>query len=228
MFVFVALFLACVGAVNAGTINTGVKMTADVYVFAQSWQPGFCNGQANYVGCNDPKEFWKTHFTIHGLWPQYLAGGYPQSCTTEAFNSSVPYEVGWTDMTTYWPDAQYAESDVPNYYTLWSHEWSKHGTCTGLSQYDYMSQTVNLDKSFGTPVLISNNVGGSINAEELRNYYGGPTRVSLQCNSGNYLNGVYTCWSQVNGKVSSQIECPTDVQKEDTCPGSTINIGAFK
>ena len=53
-----------------------------------------------------------------GLWPQYTAGGYPQSCTTEPFNASVPYEIGWDTMVKYWVDASYAESD-PNYNQFW-------------------------------------------------------------------------------------------------------------
>lgn len=204
-----------------------MEMKGDLYVFAQSWQPGFCNGKSGYYGCSNPKDFWRTHFTIHGLWPQYSAGGYPQSCTKEAFNTTVPYEVGWTDMTNYWPNAQYPESD-PNYDSFWTHEWSKHGTCSGLSQSDYFTYTLNLEKALGTPEMISKNVGGSVNATELRNFYGGASRASLQCNSGNYINGIYTCWSQVDGKPISQVVCPSDVQKEDTCPGSMVNIGAFK
>ena len=227
MIAYIALILAFVAMVSAGTISSSSSASGDVFVFAQSWQPGFCSGKSNYYGCSNPKDFWNKYFTIHGLWPQYSSGGYPHDCTTEAFNTTVPYEVGWTDMTTNWPNAQYEESD-PNYDSFWIHEWSKHGTCTGLSQYDYFSTTMNLLKQFGTPALITNNVGGSVSASDLRTYYGGSTMVALQCNSGNYINGVYTCWNQVNGKPTTQVVCPSDVQKEDTCSGSTVYISSFK
>jgi ribonuclease I len=79
----------------------------DMYVFAYSWQPEFCDGKTGY-------EIWLLQssplmeFTLHGLWPQYSSGGYPSYCTTEPFDPSVPDNVGWTDMTTSWPNAQYA------------------------------------------------------------------------------------------------------------------------
>ncbi len=85
----------------------------DVYVFAYSWEPEFCYGNYGaYPGCSDPQAFWGLDFTIHGLWPQYSTGGYPSSCTTEAFNTSVPEEVGMSTMTQYWPNVQKAEGSA--------------------------------------------------------------------------------------------------------------------
>eukprot|EP00349_Pseudokeronopsis_sp_Brazil_P002783 CAMPEP_0202963824 /NCGR_PEP_ID=MMETSP1396-20130829/7856_1 /ASSEMBLY_ACC=CAM_ASM_000872 /TAXON_ID= /ORGANISM="Pseudokeronopsis sp., Strain Brazil" /LENGTH=228 /DNA_ID=CAMNT_0049685385 /DNA_START=16 /DNA_END=702 /DNA_ORIENTATION=+ len=222
------LVLTFAAVVLAGSAPVKGGMTGDIFVFAQSWQPGFCSGKVGYVGCDEPKEYWRKFYTIHGLWPQYNGGGYPQACTTEAFNSSIPELVGWNEMVTFWPNAQYAETD-PSYSSFWEHEWSKHGTCSGLSQYDYFSNTIDLLKKFGTPSLISTNTGGSVNAAELRASYGGSTMVALQCNTGNNLSGVYTCWSQTNGKPVGQVVCPPDVQLEDTCTSSeTIYVEAFK
>lgn len=201
-------------------------MTGDMFVFAYSWQPQFCYGQPTYLGCTPPQSFWNSSFTIHGLWPQYSAGGYPQSCTTEAFDPNVPIAIGWDTMTKYWPDAQYDETD-PNYDSFWEHEWTKHGTCTGLPQQSYFQYTIDLLNSFPTPSLVSNNVGGSVNAADLRNAMGGATYASLQCNSGEYLSGVYTCWSESDGKPLKQIECPSDVQKEDTCTTTSVVVRSF-
>lgn len=53
---------------------------------------------------------------------------------------------------------------------------------------------------------------------------GGASMVSLQCQSGSYLVGAYTCWSSVNGIPTAQIVCPTDVQGEDTCTKDTIIV----
>ncbi|RYH00321.1 hypothetical protein EON65_49530, partial [archaeon] len=153
-------------------------MKGDMYVFAYSWTPGFCYGQANYVGCQTPNAYWNKDFTIHGLWPQYSAGGYPSSCTTEAFNASVPYDIGWSTMTTYWPNVQVAESD-PTYNSFWSHEWSKHGTCTGLSQYNYFLDTINLAKKFGTPSVVTTNAGKTVAASSIRSGFGGSNYVAL-------------------------------------------------
>ena len=121
--------------------------------------------------------------------------------------------MGWETMTTYWPDVQYQESD-PDYDTFWTHEWEKHGTCSGLSQYDYFNYATKLIQSFGTPSAYTQAAtnGGSIDADDLRDAFGGPTMASLQCTSGKYINGVYTCWSTVDGVPTDQVVCPSDVQ----------------
>lgn len=49
-----------------------------ITVFAYSWQPEFCYGKSNYYGCEHPNSLWNEVFTVHGLWPQYQAGGYPR------------------------------------------------------------------------------------------------------------------------------------------------------
>jgi ribonuclease T2 len=202
--------------------------TGDLYVFAYSWQPEFCHDKTGYYGCDHPDALWNEIFTVHGLWPQYQAGGYPSYCTNEAFDTNVPQEVGWETMTTYWPDVQYPETDS-NYDDFWVHEWDKHGTCSGLSQYDYFNYAVQLIQSFGTPSAFTAaaTTDGSINADDLRNDFGGADKASLQCSGGKYINGVFTCWSSVNGVPTSQVVCPSDVQGEDTCTSSTLTIEEF-
>lgn len=203
-------------------------MQGDLYVFAYSWEAEFCYG-TDYPGCNNPQPFWYNNFIIHGLWPQYSSGGYPSSCTTEKYDSASAQYVGWDTMTQYWPDVKYVETD-PNYTEFWEHEWSKHGTCSGLSQDDYFQTTVNLAKSFGTPqsLIDASTKGTTLDANTLRNDMGGKTYASLQCVSGKYLSGVYTCWKQENGFPTTQTQCPSDVQKEDTCSSSTLSIQTFK
>merc|ERR1719486_1333597 len=117
------------GAKNSSMVK---PTEGDIYVFAYTFQPEFCYG-TSYPGCSDPEEYWGTHFTIHGLRPQYSSGGYPSSCTSEPFDQNIPDEIGWDTMTTYWPNVKYSESD-PDYTEFWEHEWTKHGTCSGLSQ----------------------------------------------------------------------------------------------
>jgi ribonuclease I len=130
-------------------------------------------------------------------------------------------------MTQYWPDVKYAESD-PNYTEFWDYEWSKHGTCAGISQTDYFNAAINLIKKFGTPASVTSAVGKTISASSLRTDFGGSTKVALQCTSGQYLNGAYTCWSRSsNGTPSTQVTCPADVQKEDTCTASTLTVTSF-
>lgn len=208
------------------TANNATSTTNDVYVFAYSWTPEFCYGQSSYAGCETPEAYWGKDFTLHGLWPQYVSGGYPYDCTTEAYDPNVPIKIGWDTMTQYWPNVKYVETD-PNYDSFWEHEWTKHGTCTGLSQYDYFNSAINLIKIFGTPASVTNAVGGSISASQLRNDFGGASYVALQCESGSYLSAAFSCWSNVNGIPTKQIVCPSDVQLEDTCTASTLKVQSF-
>lgn len=192
-----------------------------IYVFAYSWTPGFCM-DTSYIGCSKPQEYWKTHFTIHGLWPQYSTDGYPSYCSTEAFDSAVPTSIGMDTMTKYWPDVKYSESSS-NYDSFWEHEWTKHGTCSQLSQTDYFQDAIHLAETFDTPAYLSNNIGKNISSYELRDEFGGEEYVSLQCNDFVFV-GAYTCWGQTNGVPSSQIICPSSVQSEDTCHDDYIYI----
>lgn len=93
-----------------------------------------------------------------------------------------------------------------------------------MSQYNYFNNAIALIKKFGTPASVTKAAGGSVSASTVRNDFGGPTYASLQCESGQYLSGVFTCWAQQNFVPTTQIVCPSDVQKEDTCTSSTIQV----
>jgi ribonuclease T2 len=130
-------------------------------------------------------------------------------------------------MVQYWPDVKY-DTTSPDYTEFWNHEWTKHGTCSGLDQLTYFNAVINLSKQAGTPSLISNNVGGSINANDLRNTYGGSSYVSLQCTAGTYFVGTFTCYNRnSDGTVGSLSKCPADVIAEDTCTTTTISIASL-
>lgn len=111
----------------------------DSYVVALSWSPDYCASK----GGNDPQQCGSGRqlgFVLHGLWPQYDRG-YPQNCTTEAFNPQ---------MMKQFPDL-YPSSK------LYTHEWTKHGTCSGLTQVQYhelsktLKNTVRIPDRFQKP-----------------------------------------------------------------------------
>ena len=61
----------------------------DFYVMSLSWSPGFCAtgaGQDDPLQCGPERHF---AFVLHGLWPQYQQGGWPQNCSTEAADESL-------------------------------------------------------------------------------------------------------------------------------------------
>jgi len=92
----------------------------DYYVLAMTWVPGFCSTKS------DPNECGKDlGFGLHGLWPQYESRGYPQNCSTVALAPAV---------------RQQYKNIYPSP-TMIDHEWTKHGTCSGLTPVDYFEKS---------------------------------------------------------------------------------------
>jgi ribonuclease T2 len=87
----------------------------DYYLLTLSWSPEFCYSHGDRPECQSGHH----GFVVHGLWPQY-ENGYPERCSTAA-GLANPAEVG--DIL---PDAGLA-----------AHEWSTHGTCSGLDAESY-------------------------------------------------------------------------------------------
>ena len=99
----------------------------DFYVLALSWSPSYCasyGDRANRQQCETDEPF---GFVVHGLWPQFESG-YPTACPTDR-PLSVPRSLS---------DAML---DIMPSTGLIRHEWSEHGTCSGLSQKDYFATT---------------------------------------------------------------------------------------
>jgi ribonuclease T2 len=93
----------------------------DYYVLSLSWAPTYC-----LIHANDSEECsGKGYgFVLHGLWPQYDAGGYPENCSTRFELSADAAAKG----RTVYPGER-----------LMHHEWLEHGTCSGLDARDYFN-----------------------------------------------------------------------------------------
>ncbi len=99
----------------------------DYFVLSLSWSPTFCdgpNGDRNPQQCSPGRRF---AFVVHGLWPQYRDGGWPESCATS--ETWVPQQL-IDEMLPVMPSKN-----------LIVHEWKKHGSCSGLSMDDYFTVT---------------------------------------------------------------------------------------
>jgi ribonuclease I len=79
-------------------------------------------------------------FTIHGLWCQYDKEHYPEFCSKEKFNVTSIDPI-LNDMNKYW------FSFYGNNEEFWGHEWSKHGTCSTLNQFNFFNETLDLYKT---------------------------------------------------------------------------------
>jgi ribonuclease T2 len=79
--------------------------------------------------------------SIHGLWPDPEATC--TTCTSETFSESKLSSTTLSNMNSYWPTCQSGTN-----HDFWSHEWSKHGTCSGMTQDSYFSKAISLYNSY--------------------------------------------------------------------------------
>src|SRR5579862_1955268 len=95
----------------------------DYYLLSLSWAPTYCLTHAGDGAECGTKGY---GFVVHGLWPQFDHGGYPENCSTSYQLTGEAEAKG----RTIYPSAG-----------LMQHEWREHGTCSGLDALGYF-QTV--------------------------------------------------------------------------------------
>jgi ribonuclease T2 len=100
--------------------SSGVPGNFAYYLLSLSWSPAFCVASPAAAECNGPRRF---GFIVHGLWPQYEQG-WPEHCDV---HRAVPDEVV-RDI-----------ADVMPARGLVYHEWSTHGTCSGLEPAQFFA-----------------------------------------------------------------------------------------
>jgi ribonuclease T2 len=81
-----------------------------------SWVPGFCATHSDPLECGHG-----TGFALHGVWPQFNAQNYPANCSTTPLPDAIRQKY----------QSIYASPSMID------HEWSKHGTCSGLDAASY-------------------------------------------------------------------------------------------
>lgn len=105
----------------------GATGSFDFFVLALSWSPSYCaakGADANRFQCAADRDL---GFIVHGLWPQFEKG-YPEFCAARE-PDRVPNDL-----------ADSVKDIIPSR-GLVGHQWRKHGSCTGLSQRDYLRTT---------------------------------------------------------------------------------------
>src|SRR5690242_13019937 len=116
--------LAATPATAAKKKKKAAAAEFDYYMLTLSYAPDFC---AEPGGNKDPRECGagrRIGFVVHGLWPQGETGRGPENCGHASPVSQDTIRVTLNYIPT--------ES-------LIQHEWSAHGTCSGLSAADYFA-----------------------------------------------------------------------------------------
>jgi ribonuclease T2 len=106
----------------------------DYYVMSLSWSPTFCETHQTNPQCAQ-----HPGLVLHGLWPQYQSGGYPQHCATSERLTDEARALGVTVFPTE---------------DLMVHEWQTHGTCNGTPALDYFKSAQSAHGSIAVPAAL--------------------------------------------------------------------------
>jgi len=171
----------------------------DLYLMVQQWDPSLST----------------SYFTIHGLWPEFVNGSYPQNCAGPKFDVNVISGLVST-LNKVWP------SNSGSNNVFWQHEWEKHGTCSDFAEYAYFQNAINLqakynvkdalDKSNILPTGTKTYTTASINSA-VQTYIG--AQPALHC-TGSKLVEIALCISKSLGLTN----CPTTLGSYFKCPSA--------
>jgi ribonuclease T2 len=212
-----ALLCAAAGA-GAGQYrhgrDAGEPGRFDYYAVAMSWSPAFCATHDDPNQCAPGRQ---AGFVLHGLWPQHEKG-YPQQCSTERLS---PRE----------RDKYAALYPSPK---MIGHEWSKHGTCSGLNPAAYFEMSARLRDQLAIPpqfqrpqAPVRTSYGEFVQAFRAAN-----PRLSENAvlpffgAGGKFLNEIHVCYDKRGGSASCGA---SEVRRsENTCRKQTFVLQAAR
>ncbi|MEP7044579.1 MAG: ribonuclease T2 [Dokdonella sp.] len=175
----------------------------DYYVMALSWSPTFCQTHANEEEQCGHKGY---GFVLHGLWPQYEAGGGPERCETD----DEPDRKTIANALAFMPSRHLVE-----------HEWQAPGACTGLKPDTYFELADHAFAAVHVPAALSApRVDMNISGDDLRDAFkrANPTlkddMLNLHCSHGELVE-VRFCLDKSTGLRSC------GKRMRNACPATT-------
>lgn len=142
--VLISLFAAGVADARSHRRRPNDGGSFAYYLLSLSYAPDFC---AQPAGNKDPRECGAGRhigFVVHGLWPQGENGRGPEKCGTASPVSADLIRV----MLNYIPSE-----------ALIQHEWTNHGTCSGLGAADYFAAVRKARESVTIPADLKQPAG---------------------------------------------------------------------
>jgi ribonuclease T2 len=176
----------------------------DYYLLTLSWSPEFCYSHSDKPECQSGHH----GFVVHGLWPQFV-DGYPEHCSTAAGLSNP------SEMADIMPDAW-----------LVNHEWTTHGTCSGLDAENYFQLLRRAFESIKIPErFVAPHANFSIPPQEVKREFvkANPEfsadEMTVSCGN-NYLTAASFC-------MTKDLK-PTACQNLRDCRANVIRVPAVK
>ena len=139
---------------HAATNRSGQAGQFDYYVLSLSWAPTYCLTHTDDSEECSGKGY---GFVLHGLWPQFDAGGYPEKCATQFKLSADAAAKGRTP----YPSER-----------LMQHEWLEHGTCSGVDAREYFNTADRATAAIKIPTAMETpRSNQSLTAERIANLF---------------------------------------------------------
>lgn len=205
-YVFIFFIVTCLH--YASTRKTQATPEFDLLIFTQQWPATACKEWKKHDSthtCAMPKNV--DTWTVHGIWPTKLGTMGPAFCNrTWLFDPEKirPIEI---QLNQVWVNIFGGTS----LYSLWAHEWSKHGTCAAVlepldSELKYFSLGIDwLQKFSMNNILQSGNIVPSNTNEysvvEINNAIKAKLGVdpAIECkkeNGESYLSEIRICFTK--------------------------------
>lgn len=195
-----AILILAMLAFPSAAQRPGKPGVFDFYLFTLSWSPQFCSTNGTNPECTSGGK----SFVVHGLWPEFNSGQWPANCSDQP---------GLTDPSEV--------SDLLSA-SMVSHEWSKHGTCSGLTPDAYFALMRKAMSSVTIPPSLANaNSQLTMAPQDLKASFAASNPgidaadIVIGCSKG-YLVDVELCLD----KNGTPINCPA-IQD---CPSSKIAV----
>jgi len=184
--------------------QSGKPGNFDYYLFTLSWSPEYCHSHRDAVECGGGNHY---GFIVHGLWPQFSDGRYPEHCSNE------PAPDNPASVSVIMPDP-----------SLIRHEWTTHGTCSGLNADQYfllirmIFYSIRIPEQFTRPTQIQNLRPAEVKrAFEQSNPQLSDDSIAVNCPQ-NFLSGVQICVM----KDGAPLHCPANSVRD--CRARNISI----
>jgi ribonuclease T2 len=186
----------------------------------QQWPGSYCD--SNQGCCFPISGPPKAVFGIHGLWPNNDDGSYPSNCGSDPFDPSQIQAI-LKSMNADWGSLACPSSNSDSF---WTHEWTKHGTCSGMNEHDYFQSAISLYGTYDiTGALKKAGIVPDGSQYDVNHMADAMSKVlhghlpGVECNSDQQGNQqIYQVYICVDTDGSTLIDCP--VFPSDECTGT--------
>lgn len=187
------------------------------FYLVRQWPTTYCSVEAQCT--TDPA---RNAFSIHGLWPNYDRGGYPENCTNVRYDPSTVSSIR-SEMTAAWES--YSE---PND-RFWAHEWECHGTCTKLEQADFfrtvleLNQKYNLEEALQSAGIVPDNDASYSTkdmSDAIKEAYGVDPTIrcaNRRLRGEQLLDSVFMCFNENLQPEDCEDACPSGACEKPNC-----------